>query len=121
MDPAKLRALRRCGVNRLNIGVQSFDDGRLAFLGRIHSAREAKDCIAAARDAGFDNIGLDLIYGLPGQSDAGWERDLELAVAAIPEHLSCYMLTYEPGTPLGRDRQAGRVRPLESGRVRAMF
>lgn len=110
-----------CGVNRLNIGVQSFDDERLAFLRRLHSAKQAHHAICSARAAGVDNLGLDLIYGLPGQSPEQWLDDLKEAVRYRPEHLSCYMLTYEPGTPLKRLVRQGRVSPLEEGRVRALF
>lgn len=116
-----LADFRRAGVNRLNIGIQSFQDTQLAFLGRIHTARQGREAIAAARAAGFDNIGLDLIYALPGQTEREWENDMAEAVAMAPEHLSCYILTYEPGTPLGRDREAGRVHPLADERVGALF
>ncbi|MBI9083334.1 MAG: radical SAM family heme chaperone HemW [Desulfobacterales bacterium] len=116
-----LRAFGQAGVNRLNIGIQSFDDGRLAFLGRVHSADQGRKAIEAARGAGFDNIGLDLIYGLPGQSAGDWEKDLSAAVSAAPEHLSCYILTIEPGTPLDRDVRMGRVHPLAEEQVRDLF
>ena len=116
-----LRAFRQAGVNRLNIGIQSFDDGRLSFLGRVHSADQGRTAIDRARAAGFDNIGLDLIYGIPGQATGDWEADLAAAVSAAPEHLSCYMLTIETGTPLDRHVQMGRVRPLPEDRVRDLF
>ena len=116
-----LAAFRRAGVNRLNVGIQSFDDARLAFLGRIHNAEAGREALAAGRDAGFDNIGLDLIYALPDQGAKDWEGDLAAAVAAAPEHLSCYTLTFEPGTPLDRDRAKGRVRPLAEGRAEVLF
>ncbi|PID74054.1 MAG: hypothetical protein CSB33_00550 [Desulfobacterales bacterium] len=112
LSGADLTLLKSAGVTRLNFGVQSFSDAALALLGRIHTACEAVDIIRAARDAGFDNLGLDLIYGLPGQTEEEWDADLNAALARAPEHLSCYLLTYEPGTPLSRKAAAGALTPL---------
>ena len=116
-----LAAYRRAGINRLNIGVQSFNDENLKFLGRIHASAEAGFSIGWARQAGFDNIGLDLIYGLPGQDQKNWHDDLNRAIQADIEHLSCYMLTCESGTPLGRDVVRGRVKLPEGDFVRELF
>ncbi len=116
-----LAEYRRAGVNRLNIGVQSFYDQNLKFLGRIHSAAEAELAVGWARQAGFDNIGLDLIYGLPGQDKQDWLNDLDRALAADIEHLSCYILTCESETPLGRDVKAGRIKMPSDGAVRELF
>jgi oxygen-independent coproporphyrinogen-3 oxidase len=116
-----LRAFLGHGVNRVNMGVQSFDDQRLRFLGRIHSARKGHQAIRLARKAGVENLGLDLMYGLPNQSRKGWLLDLSEATNYEPEHLSCYMLTYEGGTPLDRWRKAGRFRPLNEDAVRDLF
>jgi oxygen-independent coproporphyrinogen-3 oxidase len=104
-----LRALRDIGFNRLSIGVQSFDDEELVALDRIHTAQDACDAYAAARAAGFDNVNLDLIYGLPEQPLKAWHRNLDQAIALAPEHLSLYALTIEEGTPLARDVARGRV------------
>jgi oxygen-independent coproporphyrinogen-3 oxidase len=104
-----LRGLRDAGFNRLSIGVQSFDDEELVALDRIHSADDARAAYRAARDAGFDNVNLDLIYGLPEQEMRAWQRNLEAALALGPEHLSLYALTIEEGTPLARDVARGRV------------
>jgi oxygen-independent coproporphyrinogen-3 oxidase len=104
-----LRGLRGLGVNRLSLGVQSFDDGELAALDRIHSAEDARGAFVAARRADFDNVSLDLIYGLPRQTLAHWRRILEEALALAPEHLSLYALTVEEGTPLADDVASGRV------------
>ncbi len=116
-----LKSLRQAGVNRVSIGVQSFNDDSLAFLGRIHNTRQAKKAFEAARFAGFDNIGLDIIYGLPGQTRADLEADLNQAVALAPDHLSCYMLTIENGTPLAASLQQKKFRPLSGARLGDMF
>lgn len=117
----KLKSYRSSGVNRINIGVQSFQDTHLNFLGRIHSGKDAEFCIKAAQNAGFENIGLDLIYGIPGQRKQSWLFDLQRAVEFEPEHLSCYMLTYESGTPMDRDRQKGLFRPQDDHLVTDLF
>lgn len=93
-----LNDYRAAGVNRLSLGVQSFQDHLLQKLGRIHSAREAIDAVGLARKAGFDNLNLDLMHGLPGQSLSEALDDLHRAVALAPEHLSWYQLTIEPNT-----------------------
>lgn len=116
-----LAKYRRAGVNRLNIGVQSFNSANLEFLGRIHSVEEAASAIEWARQAGYDNIGIDLIYGLPGQSKRTWLADLNRAVEAEVSHLSCYILTCESETPLGRDVDAGLTKMPDDGAVRELF
>ena len=107
-----LAAYRKAGVNRLSLGVQSMDDTLLAAVGRIHTAKEAEDAVAMARTAGFDNINLDLMYGLPGQTAVQWQDTLERAIALSPEHMSCYSLILEDGTPLAASVQAGTCAPL---------
>jgi oxygen-independent coproporphyrinogen-3 oxidase len=89
---------RRAGVNRLSLGIQSFDDGCLQRLGRIHDSAQAEAAVKLAQDAGFDNINLDLMYALPGQDLAMAGRDVERALALQPAHLSHYQLTLEPNT-----------------------
>ena len=116
-----MKAYRQMGVTRLNIGVQSFQDSRLHWLGRMHSAAAAKDAILWARAAGFDQIGMDLIYGIPGQSRQAWLADLRQALAFNPEHLSCYMLTCEPDTPLDRMRCLQEFKAMEDGDVCDLF
>jgi oxygen-independent coproporphyrinogen-3 oxidase len=100
VDEAYLAGLRGLGVNRLSIGVQSLDDEELQVLDRIHDARAAVAAYTAARAAGFDNVNLDLIFGLAGQTLSRWEATLRRAIALGPEHLSLYALTIEEGTPL---------------------
>jgi oxygen-independent coproporphyrinogen-3 oxidase len=113
-----LRDLRWIGFNRLSIGVQSFDDVELRALDRIHSGDEAKQACSSARAAGFDNVNIDLIYGLPEQPLETWQRTLEQALTLAPEHLSLYALTVEEGTPLARDVARGRV-PLPDADMQA--
>jgi oxygen-independent coproporphyrinogen-3 oxidase len=109
VSPAKLEGLRALGVTRLSLGVQSFVEKELRLLGRIHSAPEAIQVFQAARRAGFDNLSLDLLYGLPGQSLGSWRASLEQALALQPNHLSLYALTLEEGTPLAADISRGRL------------
>lgn len=104
---SRLRALRDAGVNRLSIGVQSLNDDLLRVLGRIHSARQARDCYERARIAGFDNISLDLMFGLPDQSVDDWRRTLEEVSSWEPDHLSCYSLIIEDGTPFAQWHRRG--------------
>jgi putative oxygen-independent coproporphyrinogen III oxidase len=107
VDQDYLAGLKSLGVNRLSIGVQSFDDDKIKVLSRIHTTGEAIRAIEAAQSAGFDNIGLDLIYGTPGETMATWTRDLQIALGFKVAHLSCYMLTLEPGTPLQTQYEQG--------------
>ncbi|MBV8368168.1 MAG: radical SAM family heme chaperone HemW [Candidatus Eremiobacteraeota bacterium] len=96
---ARIPGLRAAGVNRLSIGVQSFDPHELRVLGRQHTASDVVNAVRAARAAGFDNVSLDLIFGVPGQSEESWAATLDAAVALGVEHVSCYGLTIEEGTP----------------------
>jgi len=105
----KLAGYRFAGVNRLSLGVQSFHDPLLARLGRIHSAREAREACSAARNAGFANIGIDLIHSLPGETTGMWEDDLRAAVLLAPEHISAYGLSVEEGTPFQQMAAEGNL------------
>jgi oxygen-independent coproporphyrinogen-3 oxidase len=105
----KLVAFRAAGVNRLSLGVQSFDDAFLERLGRVHSAEQALAAFAAARGAGFDNVGIDLIHSLPGQSLGQWQHELDRACELGPEHLSVYGLAVEDGTPFAMLEEAGEL------------
>jgi oxygen-independent coproporphyrinogen-3 oxidase len=108
LDADKLRALRALGVNRLSIGAQSFDDAVLRRLNRGHTAADARETFDLARRAGFDNINLDFIYGLPLQSLDDWRATLTRAIALAPEHLSLYALKVEEGTGLARQIARGK-------------
>ena len=120
LTPEKLDAYRRAGVNRLSLGAQSFDDGLLKSLGRVHTARQIGEAVRMARDAGFDNVNLDLMYALPGQSADQWRGSLDAAVALGVEHVSAYSLIVEPGTPMARRVASGEAVVPEDDAVNAM-
>jgi oxygen-independent coproporphyrinogen-3 oxidase len=109
------------GVNRLSLGVQSFEAESLVLLGRRHGPSETLRSIESARAAGFENLGLDLIYGRPGQTAAAWLKELDQALSFRPEHLSCYQLTFEPKTVFGRMKAEGRIVPPDEERARELF
>ena len=111
-DEKKLRALKKAGINRLSMGVQSMHDEELRLLGRIHTAREAKEAFGMARAAGFDNINIDLMSALPGQSFETWADSLRQAAAWGPEHISAYSLIIEPGTPFSVLCEEGKLPPI---------
>jgi len=112
-DRALFRLLRDLGVNRLSVGAQSFREEELRFLGRIHTVEDIYRAVEQARAVGFDNVSLDVIYGLPGQTPEEWAVSLRAAVSLDVEHLSCYALTVEPHTPLARWVAEGRVPPVD--------
>jgi oxygen-independent coproporphyrinogen-3 oxidase len=102
VDHARLAAFRSAGINRLSLGVQSFDDNFLECLGRLHNADQAVKAFEEARKAGFENIGIDLMYALPSQNIIQWQTDLRQALTLSPEHFSIYGLTVEEGTPFSQ-------------------
>ncbi len=113
VTPRWLSALRHTPVNRISMGVQTFDDGLLSLLRRRHTAAQTLQAVELCRGAGYTNLSLDLIYGLPGQSLEMWQQDLaQVAALAVP-HLSAYALQYEPGTALHRMREEGRVQEAD--------
>ncbi|MEK7777098.1 MAG: radical SAM family heme chaperone HemW, partial [Chloroflexota bacterium] len=109
VTPSRLEMWKAIGINRVSIGVQSLDDGLLQLLGRRHNAQEARQAYQNARHAGFDNLNLDLMYGLPGQSLAQWRSTLTDTLNLAPEHISMYCLTLEEGTPLDAWVRQGKV------------
>ena len=109
-DAARFAGFRAAGVNRLSFGVQSFTDRYLKVLGRDHDAAQAKRALHLAREAGFQNVSLDLMYAVPDQSLADWRHDIEQALALAPEHVSLYCLTVEPTTPYARWMANGRIK-----------
>jgi len=121
VDLPKLRRLRGVGFNRISLGVQSFKDPLLSFLGRIHNAAEARQAFHWIREAGFDNLTADLIFGIPGQSLGDWREDLEELLALRPEHLSLYCLTIEAKTEFGRLKELGRLSDIDEDLAAGMF
>lgn len=109
----RLRQLRSQGVNRLSIGIQSFDDTVLQFLNRAHNSQSATACVEEARDAGFQNISIDLIYAIPGQDDNAWRQNIVQAIRLSPEHISSYSLTIEDKTVFGRWAATGKLKVTE--------
>ncbi len=116
-----LNGARAAGVNRLVVGVQSLDDKELSFLGRAHNARQASSFFAKARASGFDSVGIDLIYGLPGQRARDWEKTLEQALDMNPDHVSLYCLEAPQGTRLAADIESGKIKPLDGDAQADMY
>ena len=117
----KLQSLRELGFNRLSIGIQSFRDSELMFLGRRHNAAQAREAVRMAQAAGFDNISIDLMYALPGQTLEDWRYNISEALKLNVQHLSCYCLTYEPHTRLSRLVDEGIVTPADEDTENAMY
>lgn len=116
-----LAGYRDAGVNRLSVGVQSLDDRELALLGRIHTSARATETIVSARRAGFDNIGIDLMHSLPGQSLNRWQETLRQAIDLGPEHISAYGLSIEEGTPFASLVDSGELTPADPDLAADMF
>ncbi|HSV72755.1 MAG TPA: radical SAM family heme chaperone HemW [Chthonomonadales bacterium] len=109
-EVASLAGLRRAGFNRLSLGIQALDDSSLRRLGRTHTVAEAERAVTRARSAGFGNVSIDMMFGLPRQSTALWAQTLQRAVALGPDHISAYCLTVEPGTPYEALQRERRIR-----------
>jgi oxygen-independent coproporphyrinogen-3 oxidase len=116
-----LRSLRRLGINRLSIGIQSFQADTLRFFNRAHSAEQATACVGLAREADFANISVDLIYGVPGKQLHDWQFDVRSALALAPEHLSAYALTIEESTVFGRWYKKKQLAAAEEEQVALQF
>ena len=112
---------RENGINRISFGAQSFDSHELEMLGRIHTAREIEDAFLAARSAGFQNINLDLMYGLPGQKIDIWKRSLFKALDLDPDHLSLYALTLDENAPLAVAIRAGKLPQIDDDQTADMY
>lgn len=121
LDTSYLQSLLGLGFNRLSIGVQSFDDKQLSFLNRRHSSQKAIDTVKSAQQAGFDNISIDLMYGLPSLTMPEWNDTLDKAIELNVRHISSYHLIYEEGTPLYRLLQQGKVSPADEDLSLEMF
>lgn len=116
-----LTALKQLGVNRLSIGIQSFDDADLKRMNRRHTAQTAIDMVQLAQQVGFDNISIDLIYGLPDQTLEGWERNLQQAITLNVQHISAYSLTFEEGSMLTKMKARGEVKEVDEEVSLKMF
>ncbi len=121
VDAEKFSAMRAAGFNRISMGAQSFLDSDLLALGRVHRASEIERAFAAAREAGFDNVNLDLMFALPNQSAHGWKQNLRRALALQPEHLSLYCLTIEPNTAFYKKNLRGQLTLPEDDQQVAMY
>ncbi len=117
----KLMFLFDAGVNRISFGIQSFNDDALRLLGRIHTSKQGRAAVVMAREAGFENISIDLINSWPGETLDMWLADMQVAVKVSPEHISAYGLTYEEGTPLYCLQKEGRLQPLNMDAERVLF
>ena len=120
-DETLFRQLRKLGANRLSIGVQSFDRSELRTLGRIHGPEQIAATVTMAREAGFENVGLDLIFGIPDSTLESWRYSLECAVALDIQHISAYSLTIESGTPFERAVKEGMLSMLDEQTDCAMY
>lgn len=107
---SKLKELHELGINRLSIGIQSFHQEFLSFLNRAHDGSAARTSFYLAREAGFDNISIDLMYAIPGETELQWRADIQQAVDLLPEHISCYSLTIEEKTVFGRWHTSGKLK-----------
>lgn len=121
INTRKLELLLGDGVNRLSIGLQSCDDDKLKILGRVHNFKEGREAFFRAREAGFQNISIDLMYGIPGQTPGQWRQCLERVLELAPEHISAYGLTLEEGTPLLRMVEDGQLNPCPEDDEAEMF
>jgi len=108
----KLNELKNLGVNRLSIGIQSFDDATLKFLNRAHNSEQALESVHLARAAGFDHISIDLIYSIPGQHEKAWQQHIQQAIQLSPTHLSAYALTIEEKTVFGSQQKKGKFKSV---------
>lgn len=117
VTPEAARAWRASGINRVSLGVQSFHGPTLAWMHRTHTAEQAERAVAILQDAGLTNLSLDLIYGVPEDLGRDWHADLDRALALRPPHLSCYALTVEEGTPLGKWTARRQAIPADDERV----
>jgi putative oxygen-independent coproporphyrinogen III oxidase len=116
ISAARARVWRGAGFNRISIGVQSLEPDILRFLGRVHDSKRAIDAVDEVRAAGFSSVNCDLIYAVPGLGEQRWRRTLDRVIGLAPDHLSCYELTVEPGTPLHVAVTRGQVKPVDAAR-----
>jgi len=121
LTPSYVAQLQELPFNRISIGIQSFDDAELRFLNRRHTAQQAQEAVALCQAHGFDNISIDLMYGLPNQTPETWRNTLAVAMSLGVQHLSAYSLMYEEGSPLSRLRNAHKITELDEATSVALF
>ena len=121
VESSSLSAWRELGIRTLSLGVQALDDEALPWLGRHHTVEDVRRSVRLAREAGFDELSVDLIYGRPGQEIADWRKELEAAVALAPDHLSCYQLTIHDRTLFGHRKKGGEVMEASEDRQAELF
>jgi oxygen-independent coproporphyrinogen-3 oxidase len=121
LSPEFFSEIRNLPFNRISMGIQSFDDNELKAINRRHSGEQAVNAVYYAREAGFKNISIDLIYGLPGQSIEAWKKQLDKGLSLQPEHISIYGLTYEKGTKLWKQREKGLIEVVDEDRMIEMY
>ena len=117
----KAHSLKSMGINRISLGIQSFNGNILRFLGRRHAPKDAIAAFESLRGAGFENIGIDLIYAIPGQDLSDWMDTLKMAVSLFPEHISCYELTFEKKTPFWKKLKKGEILEVDEYTKRRFF
>ena len=120
-SPEVAAGWRTAGVNRLSLGVQSFSEYALRWMGRLHGPDGTRRAVATARRAGFDDLSVDLIFALPAEANRDWKEDLDAALSLEPQHVSLYGLTMEAGTPLGKSLAEGRIQPASEERYREEY
>ena len=121
VDAFFVKGLNQLPVNRVSMGVQTFDDTRLRFLERRHNRRKSLDAVQILQDNDYENISIDLMFGFPGEGLSDWERDLETAIGLAVPHLSAYSLMYEEGTRLTKLRDSGKITPIADEESSAMY
>lgn len=121
LSPEFFSEIRKLPFNRISMGIQSFDNNDLKTINRRHTGEQAVDAVRCAREAGFKNISIDLIYGLPGQSIEAWEKQLDKGLSLQPEHISVYGLTYEKGTKLWKQKEKGLIEVVDEDRMIEMY
>lgn len=121
LSEENLSILSKCGINRLSIGIQTFDGAQLKFLNRAHNAEQARNCVLLAKDAGFKNISIDLIYAIPSPDHSLWKKDLEFALKLNPQHISSYCLTIESSTVFGNWTKKGKMPAIDEEYAASQF
>lgn len=121
INKEKLLAWQSLGINRLSVGIQSFQDEELKWMNRVHTAKESLDCIDAIQSAGFDNYSIDLIYGSPLLDDSNWKKNVAIVIEKKIPHISCYALTVEPSTALNKMIQQGKKEAVDADRQANQF